>query len=271
MKENPEDDTPRLIFADWLADHGEPERGEFLRLQCRVAQTREADEQERLHQHITALLEQHQPTWLAPLEEIPRGYVNWRRGLLHINIATVPSRRTAERLAATEAWAWVEGLELNHHDWDDAIGVLAKSPLLTGITVLEADEVMFEETGMRGLARSPYAANLSRLVFSEANIGDNSIRALTRSPYLHRLTHLDLENNSITDAGMKALAACPHLSGLRRLDLSNNGITLKGWQALAASPYLSGITRLHGRQHNLDLDVNSLGDEGVAKLVASPT
>ena len=35
--EHPEDDTPRLIFADWLEDHGEPERAEFIRVQCELA------------------------------------------------------------------------------------------------------------------------------------------------------------------------------------------------------------------------------------------
>lgn len=33
---NPEDDTPRLIFADWLDDNGEPERAEFIRVQCAI-------------------------------------------------------------------------------------------------------------------------------------------------------------------------------------------------------------------------------------------
>jgi uncharacterized protein (TIGR02996 family) len=36
--EHPEDDTPRLIFADWLDDHGEPERAEFIRVQCELQQ-----------------------------------------------------------------------------------------------------------------------------------------------------------------------------------------------------------------------------------------
>lgn len=29
---SPEDDTPRLIYADWLQDHGEPERAAMLRM-----------------------------------------------------------------------------------------------------------------------------------------------------------------------------------------------------------------------------------------------
>jgi len=37
--ESPEDDTPRLIYADRLDDHGQAERAEFIRLQCRLATT----------------------------------------------------------------------------------------------------------------------------------------------------------------------------------------------------------------------------------------
>jgi uncharacterized protein (TIGR02996 family) len=31
---DPVDDAPRLVYADWLEDHGQPERAEFIRLQC---------------------------------------------------------------------------------------------------------------------------------------------------------------------------------------------------------------------------------------------
>ena len=34
---NPNDDVPRLIFADYLEEHGEGERAEFIRVQCRLA------------------------------------------------------------------------------------------------------------------------------------------------------------------------------------------------------------------------------------------
>jgi uncharacterized protein (TIGR02996 family) len=33
----PEDDSLRLIFADWIEDHGEPERAEFVRVQLELA------------------------------------------------------------------------------------------------------------------------------------------------------------------------------------------------------------------------------------------
>jgi len=33
----PEDNTPRLVLADWLEDQGDGVRAEFIRLQCRLA------------------------------------------------------------------------------------------------------------------------------------------------------------------------------------------------------------------------------------------
>jgi uncharacterized protein (TIGR02996 family) len=270
IKEHPDDDSLRLIFADWLSEQGDLDRAEFIRLQCCIAQRDASRDDAPLIERMNALRAKHEATWIAPLKvvdlnalgnlrgaiaqlnELSLGYVNWNRGLMSVNLIGIPSRRAAETLAATETWAWVEGLELNHHDWDEVIGVLAKSPLLAGIVTLEADEVLVEDTGMRTLARSPYATSLTRIVFSGGDFNDASVRALTRSPYLLRLTHLDLSRNSITDAGVKALATCPHLSGLRHLDLFCNGITVKGWLALVASPYLTGITRMDARQHNLD-------------------
>jgi uncharacterized protein (TIGR02996 family) len=35
--ENWEDDTPRLVYADWLEEHGNADRAEFIRVQCELA------------------------------------------------------------------------------------------------------------------------------------------------------------------------------------------------------------------------------------------
>ncbi len=36
IRENPSDDMPRLVYADWLQENGQPERADFIRLQCEV-------------------------------------------------------------------------------------------------------------------------------------------------------------------------------------------------------------------------------------------
>ena len=37
LKANPADDTTRLVYADWLDEHGDPLRAEFIRVQCELA------------------------------------------------------------------------------------------------------------------------------------------------------------------------------------------------------------------------------------------
>jgi len=41
-RENPADDAPRLILADWLEEHGDP-RGTFVRVQVERARLPEGD------------------------------------------------------------------------------------------------------------------------------------------------------------------------------------------------------------------------------------
>src|SRR4051794_16123817 len=35
--EHPEEDTPRLMYADWLEENGQPERADFVRAQVELA------------------------------------------------------------------------------------------------------------------------------------------------------------------------------------------------------------------------------------------
>jgi uncharacterized protein (TIGR02996 family) len=38
--EHPDDDTPRLIYADWLDEHGDADRAELIRVQCELEKGR---------------------------------------------------------------------------------------------------------------------------------------------------------------------------------------------------------------------------------------
>src|SRR5262245_9632541 len=67
IKEQPDDDGPRLIFADWLEERGDP-RGEFIRLQCALARTDEDDPRRAdLIRREQELLRQHKEVWLQQL------------------------------------------------------------------------------------------------------------------------------------------------------------------------------------------------------------
>ena len=43
IRDAPEDDTHRLVYADWLEDHGDSDRAEFIRVQCELARPPRTD------------------------------------------------------------------------------------------------------------------------------------------------------------------------------------------------------------------------------------
>ena len=66
--ERPDDDAPRLIFADWLEDHGEPERAAFIRVQLDLAKVAEKDERRHgLEEREKELLARHEEEWVRPV------------------------------------------------------------------------------------------------------------------------------------------------------------------------------------------------------------
>lgn len=77
---NPTDDLPRLVFADWLEEHGEPERAEFIRTQIRWHHA-DADERKQLDLRAGELFREHWQRWfgpfltaLGPSADLPRCY-----------------------------------------------------------------------------------------------------------------------------------------------------------------------------------------------------
>jgi uncharacterized protein (TIGR02996 family) len=64
---NPDDDTPRLVYADWLQENGQPERAEFIRVAVRRARTAKGTRDYRkLFGRELELLTRHREEWSAP-------------------------------------------------------------------------------------------------------------------------------------------------------------------------------------------------------------
>src|SRR5919201_6511949 len=65
---DPEADGPRLVYADWLDEHGQPDRAEFIRVQCALAQMPvDAPRRDAFRQRELVLREQHRAEWSGPL------------------------------------------------------------------------------------------------------------------------------------------------------------------------------------------------------------
>ncbi len=87
---NPDDDQERLVFADWLEEHGESTRAEFIRVSCQFDPFRERFDdllidahRRRLHE-LQRLHEEIEEAWRESLHP-PLGWnvtVEWRRGFV---------------------------------------------------------------------------------------------------------------------------------------------------------------------------------------------
>lgn len=85
--EHPDDDTPRLILADYLTDHGEPERAEYIRLECKLASPVSDQSSSRLLEclrHLRIFNHERFMGWCHPLSLLGSGWT-WftRRGFVY--------------------------------------------------------------------------------------------------------------------------------------------------------------------------------------------
>ena len=80
IRETPDDDTPRLVFADWLQENGEEERAEFVRIQCQLASSKRFRGRITLERRMVELREQEGSKLIVPyfpsLTSIQKGAIN---------------------------------------------------------------------------------------------------------------------------------------------------------------------------------------------------
>src|SRR5437764_72310 len=85
--DSPDDDAPRLIFADWLEDEGQAQRAELIRVQCRLAGDLSRPERGELVQREKALIEANREAWLGELAE-HANEVRFNRGVACVRLQT---------------------------------------------------------------------------------------------------------------------------------------------------------------------------------------
>jgi hypothetical protein len=98
-----------LVLADWLEEHDEPERAEFIRLQLRFASGGLRPGPSRLAKLIRCgqLLARHGGAWLGSLWRHGPESCRWHRGLL-----TARLRRHTTASAISDILPWADTLLL---------------------------------------------------------------------------------------------------------------------------------------------------------------
>jgi uncharacterized protein (TIGR02996 family) len=220
-------DAPRLVYADWLQEHGDP-RGEFIALQLRpsrgdVELRREAE-----------LLEAHFARWIYPLE-IERRHAVFERGFLArvgavnftddpvwstVIAARFPSDRLAQLRGVVRPLALTSLTIDNRHDAPPLpdLATLAILPRLTELTVNPVGYAMTPGTthaDVLALLRTPIGEQLEELALwiSPLALGD----LLPRLP--PRLRKFQLVMPFITDYGLTFSRDARGVLGELSLDL----------------------------------------------------
>jgi uncharacterized protein (TIGR02996 family) len=214
---HPGDDTPRLIYADWLSDNGGPDRAEFIRLQCRLAGVGELDhERLELEQRETELLVLNQESWRKAVPAWATGYpCRYRRGLLHtVSVTALQFLRDGAKLfaAAPVEQARVRSVK----NW----AALAASPLLARLSCLDLEWNFLSAPSLRKLLASPHLGGLRGLLLSKCLHTTDEVRELARWEGLPRLHRLDLSGNRSLESDATAALADAPLGSLTWLSFS---------------------------------------------------
>lgn len=273
----PDDDAPRLAYADWLADNGQPERAEFIRLQIeRMRLPRRDPTRTYYGARELALWQAHSAQWLMVLPEAVRGCAKFERGFpTRVEPELVDFLKWDDSLwqvaPVTTLWLgdrWLhDGIYREGVDKAREMRTLAAKPQLAHIRIIDTTE-----NGYFGLEEldvfftSPHLSGLRELTLADISSGpqgDAIVPIVDGARDLSSLRTLSLEANAISDAGVEALLASRVLARLTVLVLANNNITDDGAERLASSPQLAKITSLY-------LYCNCIGDRGARALAASP-
>jgi uncharacterized protein (TIGR02996 family) len=246
MRASPEDDAPRLVCADWLADQGEQEWADYVRLAC-LAQRPASDASDA--DVLDGRMEAYKFCWdrldpekaerLAAFSR-PRPDVMWRY-----------------------LWEQWEGIEVRERrgfldvvearDIDSLLAALEGSLRTAPFYRLEV-RIGSVEAARRLIASGALARLCDlQLTFDHPEEVAETLRLLGESDQLSRLTGLVLHaqggNNFDPGSAVRALASGRGWGALRRLDVRlwegyEPGMTAADLATLGEAPHLRGLTDL---------------------------
>ena len=245
---NPDDDIPRLVYADWLEEFGsdaDVARAHFIRAEIE-AEGLPANSPERIEAESTAakLFNKHGTSWNAEL-------INWN--VWH-DSSFVYRRGFVEELR-TLCWRFAqEGEEILRAAPITRLKLTIKRSLVSKCNTIDFSRIVCLQLGL-SISSMSYVltdlnkyftslTNLKTLILTNNSISDGDLsgfRLLPRMRFAETLTELDLSDNRITDAGAWLLATAREMTPIVRLNLSGNDIGPDAARALR-NRYGDGLT-----------------------------
>ena len=271
IEADPDEDTPRLAYADWLDEHAATDadraRAEFIRVQCELARVATDDERR-------AALNVREREAVAPwcsvwADQLPvklsgmrfeRGFftplrfdaADWFRAAdgiaalaplieLELRSSTNPVRKDAAR--SCPALQLVRRLNASGRR---LVTSLVRVGRLQNLFALDVSASDLDSDECESLAATSFP-NLRRLAMTRNLIADRGLEALRHAAWFGQLESLALDHCGVSDGSLVAFVSHPHAANLRRLTLGPFANSDEVARALIASPHLSRIDSLHLR------------------------
>jgi uncharacterized protein (TIGR02996 family) len=247
----PADDAPRLVYADWLTQQGDP-RGELISIQCKLAQADEA----ALAARELELLDAHRDAWAAELG-LAGGQVVFRRGFPDQVLVTLDGLKALAARKPKPAVPPARVRVCGRPSHTVITQVLTTCKKL-GVTRLDLSGNALGTAGPWKMSEHAALANLTELAMAGCGLGAIGVRHLFRSAHTQRLAVLNVKRNARRDlAEVLAAAKAP---ALVELDVGVNNLR-SGVVALTSSELRLQVLRLRR---------NDIAAADFGKLVASP-
>jgi uncharacterized protein (TIGR02996 family) len=298
IKKHPLDDTPRLIYADWLEENGEERRAEFIRLSCAAAMTQEGtSERNELDASMNQLLAEYGERWHQPFVRLgaEAERIRYERGFpilrfyprtLHscldeivsshpnvIGVDTHTGERDADIVREIVSSTHIAHFNLlnltlfnmdNHNDAE-----LARNPAISNLTHLSFNGCWISDDGATAIATSPYLANLVSLTAMLSDLSSRAAATLSAGIYSNMLSYLDFSVSGLEDDGVEMIcAARTTLPTLKRLNLEYNPICRDSLLSLARASRFPGDAILNFKKLGEDGFIGTFAE--LRSLIGTP-
>lgn len=217
--QHPDDDAPRLIYADWLEEQGDDTYAEFIRVSVRLVQ--------------------------PDVEDMEL----WRLGVRYRQLEVTLVPRLMADMPRVNGLVWHPIVER---------GFIARVEFLNPNVLFEEWPTVFDLAPIRFATINrlraehlyqafdvPVLAQLRTLQIAEANIPADRWATLGSLAQLTHLVHLDLSGNTLRNEGITAITRGPAFATLQSLNVADNFITDAGARAFLSGATFRQLKRLY--------------------------
>ncbi len=236
--DDPADDLRRLVFADWLEEHGQGQRAAYIRARCAIDGKRP-----EFGTYADAIEQLAACRYQRPDVELPPGFTfrphqgdrkDWWDDSEDTMEGGMPS------LAGIDSGVIIEDA-CSPDFLVDGLKTLVESTTIRGLTIVDWSPIYAE-----ALSTSPAASAITHLDLRHLHKGNSAcpaVVALARSPMARSLTRLDLYYGVPNQATADALAAAP-FDSLRWFEARQLGEPPEVYRRLMAAPWFGRLERL---------------------------